>query len=86
MRQYIIASHAHFATGIKESVELLSGARDNVHDLSMFVDDRMDVAEEAQKLLAGMAALSAPTSLAAASTTSSPRSSRRVPARTSLPT
>ena len=54
MRQYIIASHAHFATGIKESVELLSGARDNVHDLSMFVDDRMDVAEEAQKLLAGM--------------------------------
>ena len=56
MRQYTIASHAHFATGIKESVELLSGARDNVHDLSMFVDDRMDVAEEAQKLLAGMAA------------------------------
>ncbi len=53
MRQYIIASHAHFATGIKESVELLSGARDNVHDLSMFVDGRMDVAEEAQKLLAG---------------------------------
>ena len=47
MRQYIIASHAHFATGIKESIELLSGARDNVHDLSMFVDDRMDVAEEA---------------------------------------
>ena len=81
MRQYIIASHAHFATGIKESVELLSGARDNVHDLSMFVDGRMDVAEEAQKLLAGMSA-----SLAAASTTSSPRSSRRVPARTSLPT
>ena len=56
MRQYIIASHAHFATGIKESIELLSGTRDNVHDLSMFVDDRMDVAEEAQKLLAGMSA------------------------------
>ncbi len=56
MRQYIIASHAHFATGIKESIELLSGARDNVHDLSMFVDDRMDVSEEAQKLLAGMSA------------------------------
>ena len=36
MRQYIFASHAHFATGIKESTELLSGARDNVHDLSMF--------------------------------------------------
>ena len=41
MRQYIFASHAHFATGIKESTELLSGARDNVHD-----------AEEAAKLLA----------------------------------
>ena len=44
MRQYIFASHAHFATGIKESTELLSGARDNVHDLSMFVDGRTDVA------------------------------------------
>ncbi|MFR7798690.1 MAG: hypothetical protein ACLU37_11855 [Collinsella sp.] len=90
MRQYIIASHAHFATGIKESVELLSGARDNVHDLSMFVDGRMDVAEEAQNCwqacLPTMMSLSAPTSLAVALTTSSPRSSRRVPARTSLPT
>ena len=52
MRQYIFASHAHFATGIKESTELLSGARDNVHDLSMFVDGRTDVAEEVDKLLA----------------------------------
>ena len=52
MRQYIFASHAHFATGIKESTELLSGARDNVHDLSMFVNGRTDVAEEAAKLLA----------------------------------
>lgn len=43
MRQYIFASHAHFATGIKESTELLSGARDNVHDLSMFVDGRTDL-------------------------------------------
>ena len=42
MRQYIFASHAHFATGIKESTELLSGARDNVHDLSMFVDGPAD--------------------------------------------
>ena len=90
MRQYIIASHAHFATGIKESVELLSGARDNVHDLSMFVDDRMDVAEEAQKLLAGMSAdddvVVCTDLFGGALTTSSPRSSRRVPARTSLPT
>lgn len=33
MRQYIIASHAHFATGIKESVELLSG-NDGNSDIS----------------------------------------------------
>lgn len=51
MRQFIIASHAHFATGIKESTELLTGARDNVHDLSMFVDGHDDVAVEAAKLL-----------------------------------
>ena len=47
MRQYLFARQEQFATGIKESTELLSGARDNVHDLSMFVDGRTYVAEEA---------------------------------------
>lgn len=51
MRQFIIASHAHFATGIKESTELLTGSRDNVHDLSMYVDGRDDVAAEAAKVI-----------------------------------
>lgn len=56
MRQFIIASHAHFAAGIKESTELLTGARENVHDLSMFVDDRNDVAAEAAKLMESISA------------------------------
>lgn len=51
MRQFIIASHAHFATGIRESAELLTGSRDNVHDLSMYVDGRDDVAAEAAKVI-----------------------------------
>ena len=56
MRQFIIASHAHFATGIKESTELLTGSRDNVHDLSMYVDGRDDVATEAYRVIDGISA------------------------------
>lgn len=56
MRQFIIASHAHFATGIKESTELLTGSRDNVHDLSMYVDGRDDVATEASRVIDGISA------------------------------
>ena len=56
MRQFIIASHAHFATGIKESTELLTGSRDNVQDLSMYVDGRDDVATEASRVIDGISA------------------------------
>lgn len=45
MRQFIIASHAHFAEGINESVELLLGRRENVRTVSMFVDGNDDVAD-----------------------------------------
>lgn len=51
MRQIIVATHAHFADGIVESTQLLSGARDNVRALSMFVDGRDDVAAEAARIL-----------------------------------
>lgn len=52
MRHYVIASHAHFASGIKESVELLAGARDDVRALSMFVDGRDDIAAEVARVSA----------------------------------
>lgn len=51
MRQFIIASHAHFASGINESVSLLSGERDNVRTLSMYVDGNNDLAAAAAKML-----------------------------------
>lgn len=51
MRQFIIASHAHFAAGINESVSLLSGERDNVRTLSMYVDGNNDLAVAAAKML-----------------------------------
>lgn len=51
MRQFIIASHAHFADGINESVSLLSGERDNVRTLSMYVDGNNDLAAAAAKML-----------------------------------
>lgn len=51
MRQFIIASHAHFASGINESVSLLSGERDNVRTLSMYVDGNNDLAVAAAKML-----------------------------------
>lgn len=51
MRQFIIASHAHFAAGINESVSLLSGERDSVRTLSMYVDGNNDLAAAAAKML-----------------------------------
>lgn len=51
MRQFIIASHAHFAAGINESVSLLSGERENVRTLSMYVDGNNDLAAAAAKML-----------------------------------
>ncbi len=51
MRQFIIASHAHFAAGINESVSLLSGERGNIRTLSMYVDGNNDLAAAATKML-----------------------------------
>lgn len=51
MRQFIIASHAHFAAGINESVSLLSGERDNVRTLSMYVDGNDDIAAAARAMV-----------------------------------
>lgn len=50
MRQFIIASHAHFASGINESISMLSGERDNVRTLSMYVDGNNDLAAAAKAL------------------------------------
>ncbi len=38
MRRFIIASHERFATGLKKTLEFLSG-RDDIVDLSAYVDD-----------------------------------------------
>ena len=51
MRQFIVASHAHFASGIVESIGLLSGERENVHALSMYVDGNEDLVKEAAAVL-----------------------------------
>ena len=56
MRQFIVASHAHFASGIVESIGLLSGERENVHALSMYVDGNEDLTKEAAAVLDGFAA------------------------------
>lgn len=56
MRQFIVASHAHFASGIVESIGLLSGERENVHALSMYVDGNEDLVKEAAAILDGFAA------------------------------
>lgn len=55
MRQFIVASHAHFASGIVESIGLLSGERENVHALSMYVDGNEDLVKEAAAVLDGFA-------------------------------
>ena len=38
MRRYVIASHAHLAWGMRESLALLAGNVDNVYALCLFVD------------------------------------------------
>lgn len=43
MRNIIIASHAHFAAGINEALELLTGTHENVTTICMFVDGNDDV-------------------------------------------
>lgn len=43
MRNIIIASHAHFAAGINEALELLTGAHENVRVCCLFVDGNDDV-------------------------------------------
>lgn len=56
MRQIVIASHAHFATGILESIELLAGKQDNVRAVSFFVDGNDDVAAMANRIVADVPA------------------------------
>lgn len=56
MRQIVIASHAHFATGILESIELLAGKQDNVRAVPFFVDGNDDVAAMAEKIVADVPA------------------------------
>ena len=51
MRQFIFASHAHFAQGIAESIEMLAGGRENVRALSLYVDGNNDLAAAAAKML-----------------------------------
>lgn len=51
MRHVVIASHAHFAQGIAQSVELLAGIPCDVRTLSCFVDGNNDVAALAQREL-----------------------------------
>ena len=53
-RQYIIASHAHFAEGIFESVKLLAGDRDDVSVLNAFVDGNDDVEAASRSLVESM--------------------------------
>ena len=53
-RLYIIASHAHFAEGIFESVKLLAGDRDDVSVLNAFVDGNDDVEAASRSLVESM--------------------------------
>lgn len=56
MRQIVIASHAHFATGILESIELLAGKKDNVRAVPFFVNGNDDVTSLAERIVADVPA------------------------------
>ena len=43
MRHFILATHGHFAAGIRESLELVFGAQEGVQAVCAFVDGENDV-------------------------------------------
>ncbi|WP_028263588.1 PTS sugar transporter subunit IIA [Atopobium fossor] len=51
MRHLVLASHAHFAQGIAESLELLAGHPCELHTINAFVDGATDVVEQITELL-----------------------------------
>ncbi len=52
MRHLIIASHAHYAAGIAESIGLLAGEPCDIRTISCFVDGTNDVTAAAEATLA----------------------------------
>ena len=56
MRQIIIASHAHFAPGLNEAVEFLSGPHAHVRAIPCFVDGNDDVEALAREAVDAAAA------------------------------
>jgi fructoselysine and glucoselysine-specific PTS system IIA component len=51
MRHIIVATHAHFAAGIAESLKLLAGTPVDMRTISAFVDGNDDVVKLAKSIL-----------------------------------
>lgn len=52
MKKYLIASHGKLASGLKSSLEVLTGIKDNVTDINAYLADQpVNVAQEVQKFL-----------------------------------
>lgn len=43
MRRFILATHGHFAAGIRESLELVFGEQENIATVCAFVDGSSDI-------------------------------------------
>lgn len=52
MKKYLIASHGKLASGLKSSLEVLTGIKDNVTVINAYLSDQpVNVAQEVQKFL-----------------------------------
>lgn len=52
MKKYLIASHGKLASGLKSSLEVLTGIKDNVTVINAYLADQpVNVAQEVQKFL-----------------------------------
>lgn len=52
MKKYLIASHGKLASGLKSSLEVLTGIKDNVTVINAYLADKpVNVAQEVQKFL-----------------------------------
>ena len=51
MRKFIIVSHAHFADGLKSSMEMIIGNNPNVYSICAYTDDSSDFVSEISELI-----------------------------------
>ena len=84
MKKVLVASHGHLASGIRSSIEILTGMADMVEAVDCYVDDS-DFTPRIQAFIDSVGPSSSPTSTVAPSSRRSSSWSRRSAGSSMLP-